>query len=242
MRLDEITRAPAWGEKNSPAAPRLDRLPAKIRDLPGHPGFVYHVYRKNTLGWRYGSYQVLEVLEKRTATVAGALYVQPDDTLIRGGVQVADVFLFREFQGQGLAAAMYHTLAVDLNRVIVADQDPEGGQTPQARKMWAAMSQGLSGVVIKGWVKIDVDSYDFRQDAKEEDRVVQAIMDLGGQWLWHDNEEWAIMFDVRPNSTGRELTAVVNNALSRYVYTGQQGGEYESGLVMMSDQNYQKLI
>ena len=44
MRLDEITRAPAWGEKNSPAAPRLDRLPAKIRDLPGHPGFVY---RKN---------------------------------------------------------------------------------------------------------------------------------------------------------------------------------------------------
>ena len=56
------------------------------------------------------------------------------------------------------------------------------------------------------------------------------------------NEEWAIMFDARPNSMGRELTAVVNNALSRYVYTGQQGGEYESGLVMMSDQNYQKLI
>lgn len=239
--ITEITRAPSWGKSSEPDAPRLEKLPANVQPLKGHPNFVYHTYRKSSIGWHHGNYQVLEVLEKKTATVAGLLYVQPDSSLLREAVQVADVFVYKNYQGQGLASAMYYTLAVDRGRIIVADQDPEGGQTPQARKMWAAMSEGLPGVIIKGWVRIDINGYDFQHDENEEDRVVNAIMNLGGEWLWHTKNEWAILFDVRPNSNGRELTAVVNNFLSRGVYTGESGGEYESGLVMMSEQNYQRV-
>jgi hypothetical protein len=146
---------------------------------------------------------------------------------------VANVFVYDQYQRLGLASSMYGFMVRNLGKILVADQDPQGGQTPQARQMWVAMQQGIPGVVVQGWVRVDLTDYYFKDD---EDRVIDAVMALGGQWLKHDRREWVIAFDVQSNRQRSELQAVIRNFLSRQVYHGESGGEYESGLLMMRAQ------
>jgi hypothetical protein len=100
------------------------------------------------------------------------------------------------------------------------------------------MQEGAKDLVVKGWVKIDTTDYYFEED--DFDRVVNAVMNLGGVWLKHDKREWVVAFDVKANPRRSELMSVIRNFLSKDVYHGPTDPEYKTGLLMMSAQRYQK--
>jgi hypothetical protein len=234
--ISEIVRTPSWGHEKV-NAPTLNSIPTSAKPFPGHPGFVYRISRQNSLGFQHGNYQVLNVISIKNKEIAGALYVQTSN-LLPDTVEVADVFVYDQYQRQGLSSAMYEFMAKNLGKIIVADNNPEGGQTPQARKMWIAMQEGAKDLVVKGWVKIDTTDYYFEED--DFDRVVNAVMNLGGVWLRHDELDWVVAFDVKANPRRSELMSVIRNFLSKDVYHGPTDPEYKTGLLMMSAQRYQK--
>lgn len=135
----------------------------------------------------------------------------------------------------------YHLIAVDRNTPIIADR--EGGQTPEARKLWVGLWQGrMPDIVVKGYTTINIDNY-FFQDI--EKTVINYIMKLGGQWLHRTPKKWVVAFDMMPNRAESELTAAIQNELSSKVYHSEQfqGSDLfdDSGLVAMSTAKWEKL-
>lgn len=240
--LKEIERTPSW--KNDPDLnqdpPKVDRIPKGSKKFPGYPDFVYYDTFSGAVGWKIGNYRTIVVVDRRNRNVVAKLTTQPT-RILPGAVEESNVMVYDPYQRQGVAASLYHLIAVDRNTVIIADR--EGGQTPEARKLWIGLWQGrVPDIVVKGYATIDVDSFFFEDIQKI---VTNYIMKLGGQWLYHDNEKWVVAFDMMPDRAESELTAAIKNELSSKVYTREefQGSDLfdDSGLVAMSTDKWQQL-
>lgn len=240
--LNEIERTPAfkndWGLDQEPL--KVDEIPKGSKKFPGYPNFVYYDVDSAGVGWKLGNYRTVVVIDRRNRNLVAKLTTQPTG-ILPGAVEESSVNVFDPYQRQGIAASLYHLIVVDRNTPIIADR--EGGQTPEARKLWVGLWQGrMPDIVVKGYVTIDIDNY-FFQDI--EKTVINYIMKLGGQWLYRTPKKWVVAFDMMPNRAESELTAAIQNELSSKVYHSEQfqGSDLfdDSGLIAMSTAKWEKL-
>jgi len=199
----------------------------------------------SSIGMRLGDFKTLTVVDTKNKKMAGKIYLSSADNVIPGAVETSDLFVYDDYQRQGIAGGIYRLLTVDLGKIVFGDRDPEGGQTPEARQLWIKMAQGLvPGVIVKGYVVIDIESSSFAYF--DEDIIVNAIMKLGGEWLYHDNRKWVVAFNTMPNQARSELIAAIKTPISGKIYINPERGDYgdlveEAGLVAMSEQRFQSL-
>ena len=246
MRLNEITRSPSWNNSSvTHMAPTLDKIPRGARPFPGYTDFVYYMSTAGSIGMVLGDFKTLTVVDTKNKKMAGKIYLSSADNVIPGAVETSDLFVYDDYQRQGIAGGIYRLLTVDLGKIVFGDRNPEGGQTPEARRLWIKMAQGLvPGVIVKGYVVIDIDSSSFAYF--DEDIIVNAIMKLGGEWLYHDKKKWVVAFNTMPNQARSELIAAIKTPISGKIYINPERGDYgdlveESGLVAMSERRFQSL-
>jgi hypothetical protein len=133
-------------------------------------------------------------------------------------LQVGTITVDEDYRGRGLAKALYGIVLTIMQRPLVAGSS----QTPGGRQNWVSLSQ-IPGVEINGYVAIEDDDINpaaqySPRSKKETEQMIDTLMGkLGAQYLGkagsYDNRFFA--FPVQPNSTGKELTALVNTGLSK---------------------------
>lgn len=246
MRLSEIARSPSWDNSSATVmAPTVDKIPRGARPFPGYTDFVYYMSNANSIGMLLGDFKTLTVVDTKNKKVAGKIYLSSADNVIPGAVETSDLFVYDDYQRQGIAGGIYRLLTVNLGIIVFGDRNLEGGQTPEARRMWIKMAQGgIPGVVVKGYVVIDIESSGFAY--WDEDSITNAIMKLGGEWLRHDDRKWVVAFNTMPNQARSELIAAIKTPISGKIYINPEKGDYgdlveEAGLVAMSERRFQSL-
>ena len=246
MRLNEITRSPSWDNSSvTVTSPSIQRIPQGARPFPGYADFVYYMSTAGSIGMLLGDFKVLSVIDTKNKKLAGKIYLSSADNVMPGALETSDLFVYDNYQKQGIAGNIYRLLTVDLGKIVFGDRNPEGGQTPEARRLWIKMAQGLvPEVVVKGYVVIDITTSNFENYV--EDDVINAIMKLGGEWLYQDDRKWVVAFNTMPNQARSELISAIKTPLTGKIYINPERGSYsdlieEAGLVAMSKQRFQAL-
>jgi ribosomal protein S18 acetylase RimI-like enzyme len=141
---------------------------------------------------------------------------------LNGAVQVSTITVDENYQGIGLAKALYGIVLTIMKRPLLAGSS----QTPGGRRNWMSLSQ-IPGVEMKGYFSLyddDLDANPYSNGtiyAKRADQTIDVIMgQLGGQHIGDTyNKRHYFAFDVQPNTTKQELKAYVDTKLSK-VYGG----------------------
>jgi hypothetical protein len=145
---------------------------------------------------------------------------------LKNAVQVGVITIDEDYRGGSLAKSLYGIVLTIMKRPLVAGSS----QTPGGRRNWVSLSQ-IPGVEMKGY--FSVDNLDFhtidtkklnpkwddvnwaKQQNKQADKTIDTIMGkLGGQYLGKTNEKEFFAFDVKPDTTGKELKSYVDTQLS----------------------------
>jgi len=231
-----VIRGKQWNEPRQSILTKS--LPKDLKPFPGYPGFVYRMDKSPMMGMKTGNFITLQVFDSKNKALAAEIYLQPAN-IVPGAIETSRLLVYKEYLRQGIAANIYRFLAEDLGKIIIADQ--EEGHSPDARKLWAALGEErIPSIVVKGWVEISITSPYFSEE--DEDTIVDAIMKIGGQFLYSDDEKWIVVFDVLPNDSGTELRAAIQNMLTRNLYHGEYAmTEFDSGLMVISRDKFQQI-
>ena len=172
---------------------------------------------------------------KPQPAIVAKLSVSPADIPIPNAVQVGSITVDEDYQGMGLAKALYGIVLTIMGKTLVAGSE----QTPGGRKNWVSLTN-IPGVEVKGFVQIYADDlnydlrneyddtgpfsgYDRRSSASEADidKNHDMLMRLGGQFIAKNkwSEFWA--FDVVPGRS--ELKPAIRTALNQ-LYDERQHG------------------
>ena len=162
----------------------------------------------------------------RGLNVVGQLELKPNNQypFLKNAYQVHIIYVDPKARGQGVAKSLYGLALYTLGLTLIAGDS----QTPGGRKNWASLSQ-IPGVEVKGIVPID-DWYlgahqlnqrglartpaELRRSAKHADKIIDTIMQLGGQYLGVSRyDEHCFAFDVEPGNG--ELAPVVKTELTK---------------------------
>lgn len=245
QELDEISRITAGDYRGGKSSLYAARTGKQIRRLPGGSGLLY-----STDVGRFGGvdiklwdpqgqdYLAQKDQQKRNlpGQLIGKLTLETADNFpLKGALQVATITVDEDYRGSGLAKALYGIVLTILKRPLLAGSM----QTPGGRKNWVSLSQ-IPGVEMKGFFAVGAndltlrkkpqDSWERKQN-KNVDAAIDTIMgQLGGQYLGKSprgSEYFA--FDVRPNTTGKELEAHVKQKLAN-VYGYSSGAAFDNGL------------
>lgn len=153
---------------------------------------------------RYQTWQRQKSRGQFPPQIIAVLNLENTQFPLPGALQVGSITVDEDYRGQGLAKALYGIVLSIMRRPLVAGSS----QTPGGRRNWVSLSQ-IPGVEIRGYVAINDDRIDRKAD--------EIMTKLGGDYLGHlprsDQHYWG--FAVRPNSTGTELEALINSALSK---------------------------
>ena len=145
---------------------------------------------------------------------------------LKNALQVGVITVDEDYRGVGLAKALYGIVLTIMKRPLVAGSS----QTPGGRKNWVSISQ-IPGVEMKGYFAIDtvdlqaVDTsklnprYDdigwAKKNNKQVDNTIDTIMGkLGGQFIGQAPGKEFFAFDVKPDTTGKELQSYVDTQLT----------------------------
>lgn len=146
---------------------------------------------------------------------------------LKNAVQVGVITVDEDYRGVGLAKALYGIVLTIMKRPLVAGSS----QTPGGRKNWVSISQ-IPGVEMKGYFAIDavdlqaVDTsklnprYDdigwAKKNNKQVDNTIDTIMGkLGGQFIGQAPGKEFFAFDVKPDTTGKELQSYIDTQLTK---------------------------
>lgn len=146
---------------------------------------------------------------------------------LKNAVQVGVITVDEDYRGVGLAKALYGIVLTIMKRPLVAGSS----QTPGGRKNWVSISQ-IPGVEMKGYFAIDtvdlqaVDTsklnprYDdigwAKKNNKQVDNTIDTIMGkLGGQFIGQSPGKEFFAFDVKPDTTGKELKSYIDTQLTK---------------------------
>ena len=158
---------------------------------------------------------------------------------LKGALQVGTITVDEDYRGRGLAKALYGIVLTIMKRPLVAGDS----QTPGGRQNWVSLSQ-IPGVEMKGFMsfdsgffdpdygELDGDSY-AKQANKRIGKTIDVIMgNLGGQYIGQVGRtgDHYFAFDVRPNTTGKELESFVKQNLAKVYGTDWGSDVQESGL------------
>jgi len=165
-----------------------------------------------------------KLIGKLTVDIVGRSFPLP------GAVQVGIITVDEDYRGVGIAKALYGVVLTIMKRPLLAGTS----QTPGGRRNWMSLSQ-IPGVQMKGYFSVDDDELDTdptlqgTRSATRAEKNIDTIMGkLGGEYIGQNNYgDHYFAFDVKPNTTGKELEAYVNTQLSK-VYGGydSSGGLY----------------
>lgn len=159
---------------------------------------------------------------------------KPYNFPIKNALQVGTITVDEDYRGVGLARALYGIVLTIMKRPLVAGDS----QTPGGRRNWVSLSQ-IPGVETKGYFSVDNDdlktidtknlgrlddpSYVRYQNKRAEKTIDTVMGKLGGQYIGKGaSNKLFFGFDVKPNTTGKELEAYVKTNLNQ-VY-----GDYDS--------------
>jgi GNAT superfamily N-acetyltransferase len=151
---------------------------------------------------------------------------------LKGAVQVDTITVDEDYRGVGLAKALYGIVLTIMKRPLLAGSS----QTPGGRRNWVSLAS-IPGVEMKGYIRLEDDEleanprYTDQRQVRQAEKNIDIIMGkLGGQHIGssRDGTEF-FSFDVRPNTTGKELEAYVKTNLSK-VYIGYDSDDYNTGL------------
>ena len=159
---------------------------------------------------------------------------------LKNAVKVGAITVDEDYRGIGLAKALYGIVLTILKLPLLAGTS----QTPGGRKNWVSIA-GIPGVEMKGYVslhELDLHTaktkpndaewtkrFNKKQNIRTEQNIDTIMGQLGGQYIGKGSLGGQYFaFDVKPNSTGKELEGAVKTKLST-VYTGIDT-DYNSGL------------
>jgi GNAT superfamily N-acetyltransferase len=168
---------------------------------------------------------------KRAPQLIGKLSLeQPWRFPLKGALQVGTITVDEDYRGLGIAKALYGIVLTIMKRPLIAGS----AQTPGGRRNWVSLSQ-IPGVEMKGYIAVpdyelstDPDS-NYPETIKRKEQDIDTIMGkLGGEYFGTTSSgTHYFAFDVQPNTTGKELEAVVKQKTAS-VYGGQTS--FEGGL------------
>ena len=194
-------------------------------------------YRERVRRWEQRNKDFHAKFRRAPGKLIGELTVHKAYGLpLKNAVQVGVITVDEDYRGVGLAKALYGIVLTIMKRPLVAGSS----QTPGGRKNWVSLSQ-IPGVEMKGYFAVDAtdlhtidpsklnpkwdDVAWAKRNNKQVDKTIDTIMGkLGGQYIGKNtaNDQLYFAFDVRPDTTGKELKAYVDTQLTK-VY-----GDYNS--------------
>jgi hypothetical protein len=137
---------------------------------------------------------------------------------IENAVAVEVITVDEDYRNMGIAKALYGIVLTIMKRPLVAGES----QTAGGQRNWVSLAS-IPGVDMKGWLSID------QSDLDDHENIDIIMGKLGGQYIGKDRSSREYFaFDVRPNTTGKELESHVKTYLSK-VYD-DYNGDYDSGL------------
>ena len=178
---------------------------------------------------------------KAPGQLVGELTVEKAKSFpLKNAVKVGTITVDEDYRGIGLAKALYGIVLTILKRPLLAGTS----QTPGGRKNWVSIA-GIPGVEMKGYVTLDEldlhtakikpndtawqKSQNKNHNKRTEQNIDTIMGQLGGQYIGKGSFGGQYFaFDVKPNTTGKELEAAVKTRLSA-VYSGLNT-DYNSGL------------
>lgn len=189
-------------------------------DIPDPKPTRYAHEFKNEFAERLAAWKKRQETGEKIPKIIGKLSLETVPGFpIRDALQVGTITVDEDYRGMGIAKALYGIVLTILKRTLVSGDS----QTPGGRRNWVSLSQ-IPGVEIKGYIGLD-DSELSDSSGKKIDIIMGQ---LGGQYIGESRYGMKYFaFDVQPNSTGKELAAVVNQNLAK-VYDGQYS--YTTGL------------
>lgn len=147
--------------------------------------------------------------------LVGKLSVSPHEWFpIGGAVQVDTITVDEDYRGRGIAKALYGIVLTIMKRPLVAGEM----QTPGGRRNWVSLAS-IPGVVMKGYVGFE--NYELAPNMPSQDKQAEKNIDtlmgrLGGDYIGQTPAGRKLFaFDVKPNTTGKELEAHVKTKMSK---------------------------
>lgn len=212
--LAEIENIPAYVFTGGKDILDTHELPAKkkLRPLPGGTDLLYAVDQDN-----HG--QRVSIVDPgmpgvTQPQVVAVLHLDPVHYL-PNTVQVGSITVDEDYRGRGLARALYGIVFTVMRKNLLSGDS----QTPGGRKNWLGLA-AIPGVEVHGLVRIPHQVFDMNKTAvnspqaqKYADRVMDQIMELGGQFFSKNNNSTYWLFDVVPGKGS--LQPAVKNSLSK---------------------------
>jgi GNAT superfamily N-acetyltransferase len=181
-----------------------------LKPLPGSNKFAYAI---ETAGY-FTRILIVDINKNPTDAIA-YLEVTKDDLPIKGNpLSVDTITVDEDYRGQGLAKALYSIVLKIMKRPLIAGSS----QTPGGRRNWLSLTQ-IPGVEVKGVVQLSDNQLDTTiamsnpKHAKNVEKNIDQVMELGGQYLGKDKYASYWMFDVVPGKG--QLEPYVKNSLSK---------------------------
>ena len=190
----------------------LDYMPPpskkRLRPLPGGTDLMYAI---ETMGPETRVQIVDPGMPGITRPVVVAV-LNLDPSSLPNTVQVGSITVDEDYRGRGLAKSLYGIVLTIMRKNLVSGDS----QTPGGRRNWLSLAT-IPGVEVRGLVRIPNQIFDMERTAtvwrKYADRIMDQIMELGGQFYSKDGNSTYWLFDVVPGKTS--LKPAVQNALSR---------------------------
>lgn len=156
--------------------------------------------------------QVISIIDPEIPHVLGYMSIFPMFTFpMPRTFNVGLIAVHPDYQGKGIAKALYGVVLSILKFTLIAGSD----QTPGGRRNWLSLSQ-IPGVEVRGYVPVSDDNFD--QSSKQFDDLIDSVMAMGGEYLGRGKSRYGTVhyfaFDVVPG-TG-ELEAAVKTKLKLY--------------------------
>ena len=211
--IKEITKIPAAGfNVKKGDFPQYSKYSKNSKPLPGGSGLVYGV---DGIGKMI---MEITISDPNTQEVVGQLDLYRSINFpIPNAHTVETIMVDPDRRGQGIAKALYGIYLSILKYPLLSGSS----QTPGGRRNWMSLAN-IPGVTVRGWVSFPDKYFDVdpkRPSYKEKNfkKLLDNIMNMGGEYLGKGPWQHYFVFDVEPG-TG-ELAPAVKNELKLYGYT-----------------------
>jgi hypothetical protein len=202
--VQEIERIPADRYTGGKGSMYYGEKPKQFFPLPGGSGLVYSVTNlPNAIIKIYDPKNPAS--EKTMPMVIGQLELSRERFPVEGGIalHVDTITVDEDYRGMSISKSLYGIALSVLKKPLVAGDS----QTPGGRRNWVSL-HNIPGVQVYGYVALDDDEL----DDDNADQYIDTIMGkLGGDYMGEVSGQRFFRFNVKPTTTGKELTNYVKN-------------------------------
>ena len=236
IQVSEIERIAASDYRGGKSSLYAAQPGKQVRKLPGGSGLLYSTSKGRFGGvdiklWDPNGKDYLAQQNREKQGLPGQLIGKlslsdASNFPLKGAVQVDTITVDEDYRGIGIAKALYGIVLTILKKPLLAGSM----QTPGGRRNWVSLAS-IPGVEMKGYFVIakgDLeinqkphDNWDRKHNINAQAAIDTIMGQLGGQHLGKSPRGSDFFsFDVRPNTTGKELEAHVKQKLvDVYGYT-----------------------